>query len=212
MPGWLRSRWQLMLAALVIAVPVLVVWLHDRSADPPLTAAQSHPAAEVHVMPNRAVPRFLRAQGVKPQNLRIGGGTAVVAHLTWAPLRPAADNRYDVLLAGNGCQAGLIDSVIGAPVRDASLGFSSSWNDRLERTPWLRGDVEREQEGGDITDAQIASVPASYGAIWVVGRIVDVCGVTEEGQAPRAVADPAPVVGVALTTGDRIWWVDRVSG
>ena len=213
MPGWLRSRWALLVGLLAVGVAVAVVVSRDVWDDPPpLTAAEAHPTADVDVMPNRAVPAFLRAQGVRPQRLRMGGGTAVVAHLTWKQLRPAGDNRYEVLLAGNACQPGAIDSVLGVPVDDASLGFDSGWNDRLQDTPWLRGDADRRTDEGYTNDAQIASVPASYDDVWIVGRVLDACGVDESQQFARPVTDPDPVVGVALTTGDRIWWVDRVSG
>ena len=212
MPGWLRSRWALLVAALVVAVPVVLLQLRDGSTDPPLTVAEAHPAADVHVMPNHAVSAFLRARGVRPDGLRVGGGTAVVAHLTWKPLRSADNNRYEVLYAGDHCQPGAVDSVLGVPEQDASLGFDGFWNDRIADTPWLQGDADRKTDAGYTNDAQFASVLASYGDVWVVGRILDACDLTESDGFARPVRDPQPVVGVALTTGDRIWWVTRVSG
>lgn len=209
MVRWWSAARSLLVAAVVVAAAMLAVAVVHRHGEPPISPEAARVRADVTVMPNPQVASFLRAQGVTGAALRVGGGTAVVAHVTWTPVRPAEDARYEVFLAGGQCRAGVFDSYAGVPDGAASLGFDGRWNDRLERTVWLRADAAVRTGGGYDSVAQSVSVPASYGGVWAVGRVIDGCAVSETPALPHAVADPQPVVGVGLTTRDRIWWLTR---
>lgn len=208
---WWSARSPLVVAAVVVAVSVAVLLIRDASAEPSIAAGAAHLRADVTTMPNRQVGAYLRSHGVRRAALRIGGGTAVVAHLSWAPLRPARGARYEVFLAGGRCQPGRLDSYAGVPAGVGSLGFDSSWNTRLQHTPGLRADAEQRLEDGGFTSfAQTVSVPASYGGVWVVGQVLDACAVTSVDQPVPTVTDPRPVFGVGLTSPGHTWWLTTI--
>jgi hypothetical protein len=210
----LRQRWSLLLGMVLVVVAAVVVVGQRATAAPPVRPAAAGIRASVVMMPTRDVPSYLRSYGVRPTAVRIRGGTSIVARVSWRPLS-TADASYTVLLAGAHCQAGTVDGVNGVPDRDVSLGNGSEYAGVLSRTAWLQPDADvRLSDGSDMTIVDFGSVRASHrGDVWVVGRLLDVCSVTSDGDVPGQVSGATHVVvGVALTTGDRVWWVRRAAG
>lgn len=203
MMRWWSAGWSLLAAAAAVAVSVAVVLVVHRQAEPPISVDAARVHADVAVMPNRQVAAYLRAHGITHAALRRGGGTAVVVHATWTAVRPAHGAHYEVFLAGGRCRAGVLDSYAGVPDGAGSLGLDGRWAARLEQTPGLAADA------GRASLAQSLAVPASYGGVWAVGRVLDACVTGPSPVLPHAVDDPQPVVGVGLATRDHVWWLTR---
>lgn len=101
--------------------------------------------------------------------------------------------------------------MIGLPDDDVSLASGSMWNTTTASQPWLRGSRPVKVGSGWTDYGQFASVRADVATdVWFYGEVLDVSGL-EMGERPNVVPGPRPVLGVALSTGDRVWWLRRVA-
>lgn len=93
-----------------------------------------------------------------------------------------------------------------------SLGSGSLWNDTIRAHDWLRGNRTVPDGSGGVTDyGSFATVRTSAtNVVWFLGQVLDVSS-PAPGRAPSPSTLPHPVLGVALSTGNRVWWVTRVT-
>lgn len=206
------ARLSLLTALIVVVAVVLgVSWRHT-IAEAPVRPEAAGLTGELWVMPGRAVPAFLKAHDAPPvSGMTTPSDPMVVGRVAWTG-RPggAQDERFTVLLGDDNGGAGSIQEVPGQAEGDVSLGSGSMWNRTVERTEWLRGSRPVQLEAGGWADyGTFASLPVTHGGfVWFVGRVTDA---PTDGTGPTAQGDARPVVGVALSTGDRVWWVKRVA-
>lgn len=166
---------------------------------------------QVWVMPAAKVGPFLSSHGVKGVPTRAQPGTEVVGRVSWTPRPTSAEERYTLLLGDTRGGAGNIHDVLDVSADQASLGSGSMWNRTVESTSWLRGNRPLHLGEGYTDFATFATVSTSVsGDVWFVADVLDVTAV-REGTLPPISDDPRPVLEVALTTGDRVWWHKRVA-
>ena len=194
-------------AAMVLVVGVgvpLARWLER----PPVLPEEAGLTGEVWVMPAADVRGFLADHGAPTTGTLLDQGAVVVGRVSWTA-RPTGDgSRLTVLLGDARGGAGYVEEVLGG-AEDVSLGNGSMWRRTVESHDWLRGSRPVQLEGGWTDYGMFASVPASTtGDVWFLGKVVDVPLV---GHVLTSKPDASPVVGIALTTGDRVWWVRRVA-
>jgi hypothetical protein len=199
--------------AIVISVGLLVgAWVvvaaTRGSAAAPVSQGDAHLSGDVWVMPESQVAAFLREHGVAdPSPNPYPTGTAVVGRVSWAAHRGGAGDRFTILLGDRRGGAGAIRQVLGPPERDVTLGSGSMWDGTTSAHDWLRGSGAVQHDGGYTSFGQFASVPTTWsGDVWYVGQVLDV-----QGRNPVPTSDASPVVGVALSTSDRVWWVRRLA-
>lgn len=202
------------LSLLVALLLVLGAWaavaLPSRLASPPVEPEAAGLSGGVWVMPERDVGAFLRTHGVVDPNAGpTRSGTAVVGRVSWAPHPGGDQDRFTILLGDERGGAGVIERVVGLPEGQVSLGSGSMWNETVKTHDWLRGNRPAKVAGGWTDYSIFASIPTTWsGDVWFIGHVVDVA--TSERSQVR-VDSPLPVVGVALTTADRVWWLRRVT-
>lgn len=181
----------------------------DRLRPPPVEPADAAVSGELWTMPAEQVRSFLDARGVDGPTVE-PSGTTVVARVTW---RPAARSGayYSLVLGDTRGGAGVVDEVIGPEPDAVSRGSGGLWNDLMASRPELRGNRPVPVGGGYTDYYELAAVPASHrGDVWLVGHVVNVAA-SVPGDLVRSVA-PDPVLVLALTSADRVWWDRRVAG
>ena len=184
----------------------------SRLASAPVSAEDAGLTADVWAMPERSVPAFLSKRGVEVTH-EYEPGTAVVGRVSWTPLRGAQDQRFTILLGDQDGGAGSVSEVLGLKDVDVALGNGSMWDATTKAHDWLRGSGTLRTQSGYTEYGTFASVPTDWaGDVWFVGHVLDVSGVLSGTTAtPRPADHPTPVVGVALSTADRVWWVRKLA-
>lgn len=205
-----RGHLPVVLSVLLVVGTWIGITVTRGAASAPVSVQDAHLSGDVWVMPEKQVAAFLRARGVADPNANPNPlGTAVVGRVSWTPHKGAAGDRFTVLLGDDRGGAGVIRQVLGPPESDVSLGSGSMWDATTSAQRWLRADGSVQRDGGYTSYGQFASVPTSWsGDVWYVAQVLDVA---TGAQVPPAALDPSPVVGVALSTGDRVWWLHRVA-
>ena len=205
-----RGHVPVVLSMLLLVGAWIAVTATRGAASAPVSVKDAHLSGGVWVMPEKDVVAFLRQHGVTdPSANPYPSGTAVVGRVSWAPHRGAAGDRFTILVGDDRGGAGVIRQVLGPPESAVSLGSGSMWDATTEAQRWLRADGPVQRDGGHTGYGQFASVPTTWsGDVWFVGQVLDV---SAGASIPPAAVDPSPVVGVALSTGDRVWWLKQVT-
>ena len=208
------STWAARSLAAAAAVLALVggsLAIQRRASAPPLTAESAGASGQVWVMPSGKVMGFLHQHGVTTVPALLKTGTMVVGRVSWKPRPASPDERYTVLLGDSKGGAGVIQNVLDLPDGQVSLGSESMWNHTVASHPWLRGNRLIRLGSGYTDFGTFATIPTSVPRdVWFLAEVLDVAAATDA-TGPPAVQDPHPVLGLALTTGDRVWWSMRIS-
>ena len=204
------AQLSLLVALLLFLGTWAAVALSARLASPPVEAEAAGLSGDVWVMPEKDVPAFLRGHGVAdPLAKPYPSGTAVVGRVSWTAHSGDQQDRFTVLLGDQRGGIGVIERVVGLPDGDVTLGSGSMWDDTVASHEWLRGDRPVRQGAGWTDYVEFASVPTTWtGDVWFVGHVLQAPNPPSE---PVRAGAPDPVVGVALSTGSRVWWVRRVA-
>jgi hypothetical protein len=205
------AKFSLVAAAVVVALVVAAIALKHEVAAAPFEVREAGLTGELWVMPGKAVPAFLKSHDAPALAGPPTTEPTVVGRVAWSGREgEPEDARVTILLGDDNGGAGSVQEVLGRPEGQVTLGSGSMWNSTTKRTSWLRGNAPIELDGRGWTDyGQFASLPVTPGGfVWFVGRITDT---PTDGSLPTAQGDARPVVGVALSTGDRVWWVKRVA-
>lgn len=202
-----RGHVAIVLSVLLLVGAWIAVTATRGAASAPVSVGDAHLSGDVWVMPEKAVPAFLRRHGVAdPDANPSPSGTAVVGRVSWKAHQGAEGDRFTILLGDGRGRAGVIRQVLGPGEKDVSLGSGSMWDATTVAHGWLKGDGPVEHDGGLTSYGQFASVPTTWsGDVWYVGQVMDV-----QGDAPVPASDVSPVVGVALSTEDHVWWLHRL--
>jgi len=204
----------LLITSLVVIGAGTAAARHTSVGPVPVRVEDAGLTGDVWVMPEKDVLGFLNKRGVTQTNANpYPSGTAVVGRVSWSPLKGGDQDYFTVLLGDLSGGAGEIDTVVGLPDGEVSLGSGSMWNKTIKAHDWLRGSRTITLNSNGVTSfGTFASVPTSWaGDVWFVAHVVDVSGIHDIGTPPERVDQPSPVVGVALTTGDHVWWVKKVA-
>jgi hypothetical protein len=200
--------------AIVLSVLLLVGGWIAATADrggAPVSVEGAHLSGDVWVMPEKQVVAFLHERGVAYPNANpYPSGTAVVGRVSWTAHEGAAGDRFTILLGDDHGGTGVIRQVLGPPEKDVALGSGSMWDATTASRSWLRQDGTLKLDTGNTSFGQFASVPTTWGGdVWYVAYVVDARGKDLTGGPPR-VDHPTPAVGVALSTDDHVWWLQRL--
>jgi hypothetical protein len=207
-----KQAGQISLAAafLLVAGVVAAVTVKDHVATAPVRPEAAGITGQLWVMPAKDVRGFLRDHHVDSSYLPVG--TTVVGRVSWTAREGSPDaERYTLLLGDDNGGAGEIHEVVGLSAEQVGLGNGSSWNSTVESVDWLRGDRVIKAPAGYTQYGTFASVRTDVAQdVWFLGEVTDVSGVAAGGQPARDNL-PRPVLGVALSTDDRVWWLKRVA-
>jgi hypothetical protein len=205
------AKLSLVAAMVLVAGVVAAFTVKETSATAPVQPEAAGLAGQIWVLAAKDVPGFLRQHRVETQYLPVG--TTVVGRVSWTPRPGSPDGeRFTILLGDENGGAGDIHEVVALDDDQVGLGSGSAWNHTVDSVDWLRGD--RVIKLGDSNYTQygtFASVRTDVAQdVWFLGEVRDISGVAAGGQ-PTLSGDPRPVLGVALSTDDRVWWLKRVA-
>jgi hypothetical protein len=207
------AKLSLLAAMLVVLAVVVGVAGKHAIAKAPVQPEAAGITGEAWVMPGTKVQAFLKAHDA-PAVAGTPWATepVVVGWVSWSARAGSPDDEhFTVLLGDDKGGAGVLQEVPGRSEGEVALGNGSMWSSTVSRTSWLRGSRTLKLGNGvGVTDVGVfASLPTrSGGQVWFVGQVLSI---PVDGSEPTAKADARPVLGVALSTGDRVWWVRRVA-
>ena len=204
------GKLSLLVAAVLVAGVVSAVVVKRETATAPVRPEAAGITGQLWVMPAKAVRGFLREHHVDADYLPIG--TTVVGRVSWTAREGSPDDeRYTILLGDDNGGAGEIHDVVGLSQEQVALGNGGEWNGTVGSVDWLRGDRAIKVSGGYTQYGTFAFVRTDVAQdVWFLGEVTDVSGVAAGGLPSRDNL-PRPVLGVALSTDDRVWWVKRVA-
>jgi hypothetical protein len=204
------AKLSLIAAMVLVAGVVAALTVKDATATAPVRPEAAGITGQVWVMPAKAVRGFLSEHHVESEYLPVG--TTVVGRVSWsARAGSPEDEHYTIMLGDENGGAGEIHEVVGLSQDQVGLGNGSEWNDTVDSVDWLRGDRAIKVPGGYTQYGTFAFVRTDVAQdVWFLGEVTDVSGVAAGGQPTRDNL-PRPVLGVALSTQDRVWWLKRVA-
>jgi hypothetical protein len=201
----------LLAAALVVVLTGAVVTVATHSSAP-FRAEEAGLTGDVWVMPEKDVVSFLRQRGIPDPNPNPEpSGSVVVGRVSWTPHHGKQGERFTILLGDQRGGAGVIRQVLGPREEDVSLGAGSMWNATTAAHSWLRNSGPVKTDGGSTSRGTFAAIPTAWsGDVWFLAQVVDVRGAGTT-SSPDRIDSPAPVLAVALSTDDHVWWTRKVA-